>query len=395
MYIKITKNIVDAAIAGDEIALNLLRDMDFACHHGKHMFLGDYETLVLIKEQFPIRFPSLSKLFAHLSTIGAIVNTLIWHVEFSLDDKESYVKEEEGQYTIVISRNEISHFQAFNECHVLVENLEDIQMYQHILDFYKKDNGISKIRTIYYPILGGGSTTAMVLKQEMETRQSLVLCIVDSDKPFASAQMKETAKKVKEAYDNSKYKYNTKFYILDKVMEVENLIPFCIFEKYCTPSENDGSKKELYEKLKIIKSVRDYDEKYLDFFDFKKGICSSHLVDESLENTNREIIERVSSELQMPILPNSDRYKRLLELLSAPELNLGQQAKEKIINKWCMETESYISGLGKEILSNVLKSCSENLSKVEKGDLSNTQYALYTEIGTLMFNWTCAIKPNE
>ena len=121
MYIKITKNIVEAAIGGDETALDLMRDMDFACHHGKHMFLGDYETLVLIKEQFPIRFPSLSKLFAHISTIGAIVNTLTWHVEFALDEQDSYVREEDNHHTIVISRNEISHFQAFNECHVLVE----------------------------------------------------------------------------------------------------------------------------------------------------------------------------------------------------------------------------------------------------------------------------------
>lgn len=395
MYIKITKNIVEAAIGGDETALDLMRDMDFACHHGKHMFLGDYETLVLIKEQFPIRFPSLSKLFAHISTIGAIVNTLTWHVEFAIDEQDSYVREEDNHHTIVISRNEISHFQAFNECHVLVENLEDVQMYQYVLDFYKRDKGITTLRTVYYPILGGGSTTAMVLKQEMEARQSLILCIVDSDKPFAAALIKETAKKVKEVYENCEFKYNTKLYTLDKVMEVENLIPLSVFEKYCTPQEDDRSKNDLYEKLKIIKSVHNSDESYLDFFDFKKGLCSSHLVDESPENTNRKIIERVTSELQIPIIPNSARYKRLLELLSVPELGLGPQAKEKIINKWCMDTESYIPGLGKEILSNVLKSCSDILCGIKKEDLSSTQYALYTEIGMLMFNWTCAIKPDE
>ena len=394
MFIKITRDIVDAAIGGDEMALNLLRDMDFACHHGKHLFMGDQETLVLIKERFAETYQALAKLFANISTLGAIVNFLKWHVEFALDQEESYVKDVDGKNVIVISKNDISLFQTFNECHLLVENLEDVHMYQHILDFYKRDKNIMHTFNNYYSVLGGGSTTAKVMKHEMESRHFLILCIVDSDKTYSEAQIKRTAQKVQEIYDACSYKYNTCLYVLKDVMEVESLVPLNTYEEYCTPVEGDGSKKELHVHFQLIKSIKEKNEGYLDFFDFKIGLQSSHLVDESPQNTNRKIIESIAAQLNNPVLPNSERYKKILDVLSAEELALSPQDQEKLANK-CMGSETYVPGLGKDILRKVLESCSDSLKKITKEQLSKTQHKIFEEIGGLMYCWTCAIEPQR
>lgn len=394
MFIKITRDIVEAAIIGDELALNLLRDMDFACHHGKHLFLGDRETLVLIKERFADTYQALAKLFANISTLGAIVNFLRWHVEFALDKDVSFVKEEDGKHVIVISKNDISLFQTFNECHLLVENLEDVHMYQHVLDFYKRDKNIVHTFNNYYSVLGGGSTTAIVLKHEMESRHFLILCIVDSDKTYSKAQIKRTAQKVQEIYDMCPYKYNACLYVLKDVMEVENLVPIDIYEEFCTPIEGDGSKKEIHSHFQLIKSIKEKDEGYLDFFDFKIGLQSSHLVDESPQNTNRNIIESIAAQLNNPVSPNSEKYKKILEILSAKELALSPQDQEKLVNK-CMSSETYVPGLGKDILRKVLESCSVSLNNITKEHLSETQYKIYEEIGNMMYCWTCAVEPQR
>lgn len=394
MFIKITRDIVEAAIIGDELALNLLRDMDFACHHGKHLFLGDRETLVLIKERFADTYQALAKLFANISTLGAIVNFLRWHVEFALDKDVSFVKEEDGKHVIVISKNDISLFQTFNECHLLVENLEDVHMYQHVLDFYKRDKNIVHTFNNYYSVLGGGSTTAIVLKHEMESRHFLILCIVDSDKTYSKAQIKRTAQKVQEIYDMCPYKYNACLYVLKDVMEVENLVPIDIYEEFCTPIEGDGAKKEIHSHFQLIKSIKEKDEGYLDFFDFKIGLQSSHLVDESPQNTNRNIIESIAAQLNNPVSPNSEKYKKILEILSAKELALSPQDQEKLVNK-CMSSETYVPGLGKDILRKVLESCSVSLNNITKEHLSETQYKIYEEIGNMMYCWTCAVEPQR
>lgn len=393
MYIKITRNIVDAAIAGDEGALNLLRDMDFACHHGKHLFMGDQETLVLIQKHFSRNFPTLAKLFTQIATLGAIANVMNWHVEFGLEEGESVVKENNGKHTIIISKNDFSLFQTFDECHVLVENLEDVQMYQYILDFYKRNNNLVHTYNNFYSILGGGSTTAMVLKHEMESRHSLILCIVDSDKTHPRAQIKETAKKVQEEYNSSPFKYNTLLYILEDVMEVENLVPISIYEKYCTPQEGDGTKKELYTHFQVIQSIKEQNEQYLDYFDFKIGIRQSHLEDDSRDN-NRQIIESIAPLLNFPIVPNSERYRRIMEALSAPILALSPQMKEKYANK-CMNSDTYVYGLGKDILKKVLDSSAESFKRISNHQLSKTQNKIYEEIGSLMYCWTCASEPQR
>lgn len=394
MFIKITKDIVVAAINDNETAQNLLRDMDFACHHGKHLILGDRDTLVLIKEHFADKYLALAKLFANISTLGALVNSLRWHVEFSLNEEESFIKEIGDVHIIVISKNDISLFQIFNECHLLVENLEDVQMYQHILDFYKRCNEKAHTYNNYYAILGGGSTTAMVLKHEMELRHSLVLCIVDSDKTYKEAQLKRTAKKVQEIYNNCPFKYNTCLYVLKDVMEVESLVPMSIYEEFCTPIEGDESQKELQSHFQLIKDIREKKEEYLDFFDFKVGLQSSHLVDESPQNINRQIIECIADQLKEPMIPNSARYKKIIEILSAKELALSPQEQEKYANKF-MNSETYVHGLGKDILKKVLESCSNSLKNITKEQLTKTQNKIYEEIGSVMYCWTCAVEPQR
>jgi hypothetical protein len=315
-----------------------------------------------------------------------------WHIEFSLVEKESYIMDKSEEHIVVISANDISLFHAYNECHLLVENLEDVCVYKSILDFYKRDKKFSQTYNCYYPILGGGSTTAMVLRHEMNAKHSLILCIVDSDKTFSTAPIKETPKKVQKEYEGNAAKYLTYLYILDKVMEVENLVPFQIYEEYCTPQADDKSKIELYANCQIIKKIKEKNEAYLDFFDFKKGIDSSHLINESVDNNNQQIVESVESLLIMPIEQNRERYRTIQEILSAKELAFTPQQKEKI-TKQIMHTETYIKGFGTDILKHIIESCEKSINTITKEQLTSTQRALYDEIGYILYNWTCACEP--
>ena len=383
MYIKITKDIVDAAISGDQRAIHLLEDMEFAYRHGKHFFLGDRDTLSLIGKHFGKTFIALSNIINHISELGPIAARLTWRVEFSLSDEVSRVDSIDNVQVIRVSKNDINLFQVFSECHLLAENLDDIEMYSYILNYYKREHGSSKLHNVYYPILGGGSTTAMVLKHEMDMRQSLVFCIVDSDKIHSGASLKETAKKVEEEYNKNPYKSLSTLYKLCRVMEVENLIPFHVLESYGVINKN----KDYNDHLAVIKKIKAANESYLDFFDFKKGISDASLIDESPENKNSDIMASVCEDLVQSIEPNRTSNKKILEILSAPELAYSPQQREKTAGK-CMNSDTYISGLEKEILHNVLEHCKGQMKQISKEQLSKTQSAIYEELGMLMFNWT-------
>ena len=327
----------------------------------------------------------MSNIANHISELGPIAARLTWRVEFSLNDDVSRVDSIDNVQVIRVSKNDINLFQVFSECHLLAENLDDIEMYSYILNYYKREHGSSKLHNVYYPILGGGSTTAMVLKHEMDMRQSLVFCIVDSDKIHSGASLKDTAKKVDEEYNKNPYKSLSTLYKLCRVMEVENLIPFHVLESYGVINKN----KDYNDHLAVIKKIKAVNESYLDFFDFKKGISDASLTDESPENKNSEIIASVCEDLVQNIEPNRTRYKKILEILSAPELAYSPQQREKAAGK-CMNSDTYISGLEKEILHNVLEYCKGQMKQISKEQLSKTQSAIYEELGMLMFNWTIA-----
>ncbi len=252
MYVKITRNIVEAALEGNSIALSLLDDMDVACRYGKHLLWGELDVLKLLKDNYKTRCPALSRLYNSIATQGAIAEAMLWRIEFSLTEESSSVREIEGKYVICIAKNDIFTFQIFNECHVVAENLDDIQMYKHILDYYKRERKLSNTPNMAYPILGGGSTTAMVFNHEIDQRKSLVFCIVDSDKIRKGAQLKETALKVKEIYNEHKYKFHAFLYILQDVMEVENLVPMSIYEKYCTIGDIEQERGVVASHLSLI-----------------------------------------------------------------------------------------------------------------------------------------------
>lgn len=258
MLIKVEKNFVDEVLKErNEELVNVLRRLLWAIQFGKHIVffeISDYERLIECSQLGNIEKASLKKAKKknyQIKSIKSEVN-IICHIT----TKEKTRREDKNIY---INPKEYLGFNFEEETHLITENLVDACFFiKYILSNYQRIHKTRKIATNFFGLMGGGSTIGQVIKQEVELKQHFAFAITDSDKKYPTCNKKgDTCRSVEK--ELRKKPFNCGHYIMQNVMEVENLLPLSVI---------------LENKKLNVKNIKRCILKDWSFFDMKEGLCT-------------------------------------------------------------------------------------------------------------------------
>ena len=151
---------------------------------------------------------------------------------------------------LILNPFEADDFLLSIETYLATENQRDSLFYKNIAEYFKRNNKLSYVGINYRPYKGGGSDFGNTLQSDDILKRNFVFAIADSDKHFPKDKIGKTAKSIKFIGHN---KYNADHYILNHVMEAENLIPY----EFIKNEHSDFTNIAMYD---------------LSYFDFKEGL---------------------------------------------------------------------------------------------------------------------------
>lgn len=356
MYLKIESDIIDKALdKRDEISIDVLRQAALATRNGKHIVViknSDVIKLLSNKELFSkyelSSFDKIGKMYTQISSLEEKMEVKVLITYSQCTKKTSNI--------IYINPNETRSFEFFEETHLLTENLDDAFFFENLVKYYQRKERIKRCSSCSYNLMGGGNTTADVIEYEKKLKQHFVFSVIDSDFHFqGDTHLGDTAKKTQDRLKDNPF--NCSFYVMNKVCEVENLIPHeCLY------------KNSNFKNHRIIKNPHKFD---MSFFDMKDGVHIQYLYsDDGFNYWSKELNNHILANKFNPI--NKDRKKKTKE-------QFKQIYKEKVL----------IEGFGSQILSESLKILPQILPIVEAEHLTPSQEHEWTEIGKRIFNWCC------
>lgn len=347
MLIEICEDIIAEVEKGKKDAISTLEKIGLAYKYGKHIVFLDVK---LYDRIFNSNYVSeyIKNLFRQIMSKNINKGSIRQSVTFfaQVTFKESTQRRDT---CIIINPRNNDSFEFYEETHFLVENLLDVKFYKHCLDYYKRNNKI-EMGYSYYPLLGGGSTITKVYQLEIDLKQHFCLAIVDSDKKCPEGSKGDTAKSLLDA--DKKNPFNCKCYVMEKVMEIENLLPKSVVKEY----------KDEINRLQFN----------LSFFDYKEGVCKEKLLNSNLLSYWQEQL-------------NGKGYDKYLEEIKQEVEILGE---DKFKKKY--KDQKLIEGFGKNVLNHCLENYNNNLANIRDNNLTSEQKYEWTEIGKLFFEWTCA-----
>ena len=374
MYIEISKDVVDDAIEKANLKVNdsldLLHLMAIFSSKGNHVVsvpcLRHNKALVdklgqIIGQSNVFKLRRSESLFYMIQTIKPTLSVycIITYSQDTIHDGRA----------INVNPAKMKKFEPYLRTKLITENLLDALFFNFIANYYIRGSLYSGIKTRYEATPGGGSTTCDVLKHEILDGKRFCLVIADSDKKCPTQQhYGDTAGNILDIlrlYPSILCGH----YIMEQVMEVENLIPKRIVRQYAS------NKTDL-----------DVLDKDCSFFDMKSGL--------TLKGLYRDDVYRYQSSL--------------FKDLNFKERN---EAKNNTTNR--DEYEQYIdshhmmnvlkNGFGSDLLKNVTCACDnkgrirypelkdEMMNKIKASDLTAEQKAEWNKIGKLLFSWTCGL----
>ena len=344
MLIKVEKDFVDKVLQGkEEKFVNVLRRLLWAIQFGKHIVffeVSDYKRLIKCSLLGNIEKALLNKVKDKNYQIKAIISevNIICHIT----TKEKTRREDENIY---INPTEYLGFNFEEETHLITENLSDARFFvKYILSNYQRNNKTRNIATNSFALMGGGSTIGQVIKQEVELKQHFAFAITDSDKKYPTCSKKgDTCMSVEK--ELKKEPFNCGHYIMQNVMEVENLLPLFVVL----------GNKELNEKNIEDSILNDWS-----YFDMKKGLYVS----------------------------NEQKYN------SYWNKNINDPCILNIFETACKSDskECVIEGFGEKVLSKFLKLMEKKPTIFKDEDLSDNQKKEWENIGKHLISWCCCFS---
>lgn len=367
MYIEIEKDILDDALNKNGLAVNASRDlliaMALCAQHGKH-----YVAVPALRGNSDLK-QKLGKLLGK-SYVELLDYTNRKYRETVLLKKKVCVRvvlsvqNDTSQQGDVISVNPLNSkdFEPWTETFVLTENLIDSKFYSHTAKYFMRKERVDACKIAYYPLMGGGVTMDKVMEQEVNFAKHFCLAVADSDKKYPDDAVKDTAGKLLGQLKNKPF--NCAAYIMDKVMEIENLIPNQLVVKY----GDGGGYKEIFMG----------DPSY---FDMKKGLTLECLYKQEVYDYWKSMI--------------TDEGNRFNER----DDKIKDCTCENDYYKKAKGTKCIKNGFGNNLLDNVLYQKFRNTQKERRElwntndkDLNGSQQTEWYNIGQIMFSWTCACK---
>lgn len=373
MLIEVERDIIEAAVkdadARQRQAESLLNELTITIIRGKHLVhIPVLETDEDLLEELKTRIgTSSTALLKRSQKDKSKFHTLISKLNTKAILSYNPVKADDRWKRIIhINPSTMPNFELGRETHLIGENLMDIKVFESLFTYYSKSIFKRPLPYCYYPLPGGGATTAEVYKKVCNEKQHLCLVITDSDLKvpcmkedfYNSLEMNSTAKKVYDVHTDCNSPV-TECYIMRHVSEIENLIPSKIYKALgnTTPQQT---------------TVLNHDYSY---FDMKKGLGYCRL--------------------RIPEIYSywTDIYR--LDVDFSEFDALSAQYDDFSSFKSVAKGRQLLGGWGDDVLKKIIEdtTLSQQLSYVTKEDLSSSQHKEWSKIGELILNWTCSLGP--
>lgn len=380
MYIEIKEDVIKDALdkkeQEDNESLNLLLLMALCAKQSKHIVsVPCLNTSTSLNKELSLMMGESNlnalRYFRNFRyEYGAIINLLAIRCIISYKPQEKV-----DDHVIWVNPLEYTKFEPWIETHILTENLVDSCFYIYLAYYYANTfvfQGKAKTSVFnfnFYPLMGGGVTIDKVLQVEIERRQHFCLAIVDSDKKWGGdTGYGETAQNVKDTMERYN-PFNCRYYVMQKVREIENLIPSKFVGQY-------GDKNGFNEIFQHDAS----------FFDMKIGLGLGELWTQEVFEYWRNMLNDDSIFQERNSLKQQCQNKK--------EYDCAIKGKEPLKR-----------GFGKNLLSLVLGDIdfSKDMKKynpkmthalylVSPQDLTPAQREEWKDIGQRIFSWTCCLK---
>lgn len=376
MYIEINDDIVRDAIDKSALSVNDSRDvlllMALAARSGKHIVV-----VPCLKDKALVQ--SLMKVIPR-PYIEGLRRSMGINYALPLLKKElsNYaVISYEGNHmkdtrAIIVNPQRHKIFEVHVETQLLTENLMDAAFFNYLVQYFKHTHHI-KARSSFHALMGGGGTTADVLRKEIEKEQYFCLAIVDGDRKTPKAEYGDTAKRVM-AVMNDYAPFHCHLYVMKEVLEVENLIPISIVKDFFSERGDIAT-------YMLCPS----------FFDLKKGLTFDALYDDNVYDYWKTRLED-----DIVLFQQRDEAKTASnsrkEYMSYVESHRFETSQKKGMGNDLLECCVNSYGCKRKVDLQKLK---EKLMHVKCSDLTSCQREEWESIGKIVFSWTCGLEPNR
>ena len=198
--------------------------------------------------------------------MSSVPREITYYIEIVKDNPSEY-----NHGNLRVRQLSYTHFDSLAKCNstvLLGEDQNDATFYNHILEWYKIENGIN----IYHNLdsrHGGGGNTSRELGI-LEASSKICIAIIDTDVRYPGSVPKDdsTAHKCQSIHVESPISH---LHLLE-VHELENLIPLNYIDK-----EEIGGGKEKAAAKKHLDFLRKEADEILPYYDFKKGLKTSSI----------------------------------------------------------------------------------------------------------------------
>lgn len=283
----------------------------------------------------------------------------------------SYEKVANPNGCIVINPILESNFEPYSELFFLVENIIDAVFYRNVLRVYRKRNRLSSYECLFYPLMGGGVTTAKVMTNEVRLRRHFCFAIVDSDKNSPQGPKGQTCSELQQALVGAPDFCMA--YQMKQVKEIENLLP----------------QRVIRELFPLQAGEIDIFARDASFFDMKCGLRFITLLNDTDNNYWKGLLPEKQAEFsQRDALKRANRAKKAFEAaLSASDHQILSGFGSSLLKRALMADEE---AKGNELQKN--ERAYNFLQQTEYIHLSAAQQSEWDNIGTVLFSWACGMR---
>lgn len=314
----------DSAMTQNEILF--FTELAIACQRGKCVLCGDIYSLDWLSSYFGNSLVgSIYKTIAsHYSEQRAIFESVltVFVLTYSAVISDAVLPEalQDSKKVKTIPIRTAEKWSCSDKCCLLTENLDDCKFYELVAQHYNINNKIKGLNISFHHECGGGDTTCEVLKKCVTLDVKPTLCIVDSDWKYGKSEAYPNtprcggtavrARRIAQGLKGNDENPPCEFFQLP-VHEVENLIPFQIFEQL--PDDLPDAKTGL-ELLSNLRTV--YNGEPLLYYDLKKGF--SKMEHEPQKAYWQEIFQELGEELpaNLPSLTSNNLLGRAITYIS-------------------------------------------------------------------------------
>lgn len=271
---------------------------------------------------------------------------------------------------IIINPRTHTDFELYEETHFIVENILDSQFYARVICKYFQERyklHSDRFTLGYYPVQGGGATMSDVMKNELNLKQHFCFAVCDSDKKYEESREEgDTAKGIRTVFSeyvtNGGIPFHADFYVMSKVREIENLIPFCVLDVYSNSSQ---------------KHFIACHQSHLSFFDMKVGLEYRILYDKNVYEGWKRVFPDEIDWHQI------DLYKTVAN-------DYGEFCDK--VKRMPPLVDGWGKGILKDILNPDTKKKKDNqyrLYEISEEQLTANQKEEWDTIGRHVFSWCC------